>query len=130
MSEQVLYKASPSMIRSRPFIFLFFVALIVVYGLGLLFLIWWWVRCKCITLIVTNERTTLRKGIFAKITTEVWHQDVRNVQIEQMFLQRLLGVGNVGISSSGQSGFEIAVDGIPSPGKVKRIIDENRRARR
>jgi uncharacterized membrane protein YdbT with pleckstrin-like domain len=130
MSEKVLYRAFPAMFRSRPILFLIFVALIIVYGLGLLLLIWWWVRHKCTTLIVSNERTTLRKGIFAKITTEVWHQDVRNVQLEQSFLQRLCGVGSIGISSSGQSGFEISVDGIPSPGRVKQLIDEHRRSMR
>ena len=130
MSETVLYKASPAMFRQRPFVFLFFVACIVLYGLGLLFLFVWWVRQKCTTLIVTNERTTLRKGILAKLITEVWHQDVRNVQVNQMILHRPLGVRDIGISSAGQSGFEISVSGIGSPGRVKKIIDENRRAAR
>ena len=69
----------------------------------------------------------MRRGILAKNVTEVWHQDVRNVQLDQTFLQRIFDVGKVGISSAGQAEIEITVNGIPDPDRVKELIDEHRR---
>ncbi len=113
------------MFRNRPVEFVVNVLLcLIVVGFILFFV--WWLRCKGTTLTVTNKRTILRRGILSKSITEVWHRDVRNVQLDQTFFQRILGVGQVGISSSGQSGLEISVTGIPDPDLVKRLIDQHR----
>jgi uncharacterized membrane protein YdbT with pleckstrin-like domain len=53
-------------------------------------------------------------------------EDVRNIQVSQSFFQRIFGVGWVGISSSGQSGIEIGVDGIPDPEMVRGLINQGR----
>ena len=124
--ERVLYTAHPSMFRNRPISFLLCVAAIPLWGIGLAILLIWWFRTLRTALIVTDRRTVLRKGLFSKYTTEVMHCDARNVQLGQTFFQRILGVGAVGISSSGQSGIEIEVAGMPRPGKIKRIIDQAR----
>ncbi|MFK7770233.1 MAG: PH domain-containing protein [Mariniblastus sp.] len=123
--EKTLYQENPSMFRNRPVEFVINVLLCVVVVGFILFFIWW-LRCKGTTLSVTNKRTILRRGILSKSVTEVWHQDVRNVQLDQTFFQRILGVGQVGISSSGQSGLEISVNGIPDPDRVKLLIDQHR----
>ena len=123
--EKTLYQENPSMFRNRPVEFVVNVLLcLIVVGFILFFV--WWLRCKGTTLTVTNKRTILRRGILSKSITEVWHRDVRNVQLDQTFFQRILGVGQVGISSSGQSGLEISVTGIPDPDLVKRLIDQHR----
>ena len=56
------------------------------------------------------------------------YRNVRNIQVRQSFLQRMFNVGWIGISSAGQSGVEIEVNGIPDPERVKEIIDEHRNA--
>ena len=89
----------------------------------------WWVKCKGTTLTVSSERTRLRRGILSKSITEVWHQDVRNVQLKQTLFQWLFGVGMIGISSAGQSGVEISVSGIPDPEVIKSLIDTHRMRR-
>ena len=127
--EETLYKASPAMFRNNPIGFILACILcLVVVGLGILLI--WWLRCKGTVLTVTGERTTLREGILSKSINEVYHSDVRNVKIQQSFFQRLLGVGSIGISSAGQSGMEIQIQGIENPDKVKQIIDECRRKSR
>jgi uncharacterized membrane protein YdbT with pleckstrin-like domain len=63
----------------------------------------------------------------SKSVTEVWHQDIRNVQLNQSFFQRIFDVGSIGISSAGQSGLEISVTGMPNPDQVKALIDGHRR---
>lgn len=124
--EETLYKQHPAMFRNNPIGFVVSVILIAAVGLGLIILLVWWIRCLDVTLEVTEKRTILRKGILSRYVTEVMHSNVRNVQIGQSVLQRLFGVGYIGISSAGQSGIEIEVNGIADPGEVKRIIDENR----
>lgn len=124
--EVTLYDENPSMFRNRPVEFIVTAVLCLVVVGFVIFLVWW-LRCKGTQLTITNDRTRLRKGILSKSITEVWHQDVRNVQLNQTFFQRLLGVGSLGISSAGQSGLEISVSGIPDPEQVKELIDQHRR---
>jgi len=74
-------------------------------------------------LIVTNKRTIHRTGLFSRSTSEVMHDHVRNVEINQSFLDRVFRVGHVGLSSAGQFDIEIAIDDIPNPGALREIID-------
>jgi uncharacterized membrane protein YdbT with pleckstrin-like domain len=120
----VLYQSHPAMFRNHPVYFLVCVLLIPV-AVGLVLLLVWWIQTLATTLIVTNEQTTLRRGILSKYTNDVFHTSVRNIQIRQTFFQRLFDVGWIGISSSGQEGVEIEVNGIPHPEKVKQIIDDH-----
>lgn len=82
----------------------------------------WWLETMYTELTVTSKRTVLRKGIIAKQTTEVQHDDVRNIQVDQNVYERLAGVGDLAISSSGQDELEIHVHGIPRPNEVAEII--------
>lgn len=124
--EQTLYHRHPSMFRNRPLLFVFFVLIIPVYGVGLILLMLWWLRSLGTTLTVTDKRSTQRSGLLSKSITEIWHRDVRNVLVEQSFFQRVFGVGAIGISSSGGGGVEIQVSGMPSPYKVKEFVDSGR----
>jgi hypothetical protein len=121
-TEQTVYLAHPAMFRNSPIGFLICILLIPILGLGLLLLLVWWLNTLGTTLTVTDRRTILRKGLLSKYTTEVFHKDVRNIQVGQSFLQRIFHVGHIGISSSGQAGIEVEVDGIPAPNRVKEIL--------
>lgn len=125
--EPILYEANPAMFRNNPVWFVACVLLSVV-GVGLVLLLIWYLQTRATTLIVTSDQTTLRKGLLSKETNDVFHENVRNIQIKQSFFQRLMGVGYIGISSSGQAGLEIEVNGIPDPDRVKEIIDEHRQS--
>ena len=82
----------------------------------------WWLKTIATTLTVTSKRTTVWRGIIAKETSEVQHDDVRNIQIDQSVLERLLGVGKIAISSSGQDGLEVVVKGVPTPADIAAMI--------
>ena len=129
--EQILYEASPAMFRNRPVSFILCVILSFVV-IGLIIFLVWYLRSRATQLTVTNEQTTLRKGLLSKYTTDVFHENVRNIIVRQSFFQRMMGTGYVGISSAGQGGIEIEINGIPDPDRVKQIIDDcrDRRPRR
>ena len=58
--ERVLYMAHPLMFRNQQILFLLGVAAIALWGLGLVFLLIWWLQTLGTTLTVTDRRTVLR----------------------------------------------------------------------
>jgi hypothetical protein len=84
---------------------------------------WWWCDRYSAALIITTKRTTMQTGIFKRSTSEVVHDNIRNVQVDQTFWQRVWKVGKLGISSSGQDGIEVQVNHLPDPVKLREIID-------
>ena len=125
-SEETLLELHPAMFRSNPLGFVISVLLIGAVGIGLLILGWWWLETRAAELTITNKRTTQRTGLISKNTTEVLHRDVRNIQVSQSALQRIFGVGSLGISSAGQAGVEIQFSGVVDPDSVKALIDRHR----
>ncbi len=150
--EQDISVVHPAMFRAHPFRFLA-IAVLVLGGIGLAvaamssdkvwaWLSWvglvlsvagaiWWVVWYVaahlwVKLTISNKRTIRHEGIIRRHTSEVLHDHVRNVEIKQSFLQRILNVGYIGISSSGQDGIEIEVRDIPRPYALKALIDEYR----
>lgn len=77
------------------------------------------------SLSITQRRSKLRSGILSKQTSEVFHKDVRNVQISQGLIERIFDIGLISISSAGQDGFEIQIR-IHDPYKAKQLIDDAR----
>lgn len=147
-SERTLLRVHPAMFRKHPFQFALYWLLVAggllaagwwwsttgdtlgtaaavgVAALALVLLGTWWLQVLCTTLTVTTKRTIHRTGILSRRTTEVRHNDVRNLQLEQSVIERIFGVGDIAISSAGQAGLEIVADGIPHPDETIRTIRE------
>jgi len=93
-------------------------------------LIWWGAPHRWVKLTITNKRTIRQEGIIMRRTSEVLHNHIRNVRIEQSFMQRLLGVGGIWIDSAGGSDdtpVEIQMNNVANPYGVKQVIDQHRR---
>ena len=101
-----------------------FAFLVVVFGALLVVTVW--INRLGTVLIITNKRCILRKGIVSRSTTEVRHVDIRNIQVNQGIINRILNVGHIGISSAGQSDVEIKVSGLSDPTGVRNLIDSQR----
>jgi len=86
-------------------------------------LLWWWIDRYNTSLEITTKRTIMHHGILSKSSSEVVHDNIRNIQIDQSFLQRVMHVGKIGISSSGQDGVELQVNHLKDPDKIREIID-------
>lgn len=83
----------------------------------------WKVLTLAAGLEITTKRTIERKGLFSRATSEVLHDNIRNIQVDQTFWQRVCNVGSIGISSSGQDGIEVHMDAVPKPKELQRTID-------
>ncbi len=121
-----LATAPPAILKVEPALRENFILISACSVVGTLLLLSWWLDCLGHRLVVTDRRTIFRKGLLSKFTNEVLHSHVRNIQINQSVFQRLMHVGSIGISSSGQAGIEIFIRGIPNPYDVKSIIDQYR----
>jgi membrane protein YdbS with pleckstrin-like domain len=143
----VLYDSHPAMFRNHPVTFTLGLAVpLVLLAIGLLrrdvsglavlgtiglvlagiaYLVWW-LSCRATRLTITDRKVTLRRGLLTKDINEVRHEDIRNLRLTQGVLQRVLDVGNIGLSTAGQSGVEIEVNGLPRPHRVREIINQRR----
>lgn len=83
----------------------------------------WKVQKLSHSLEVTTKRSIEKRGLLSRRTSEVLHDNIRNIQIEQTFLQRLMNVGTLSIASSGQEGVEIQVEDLPGPDDIRKVID-------
>lgn len=101
------------------------IASLIALAVAMFFVGRWWINVLGTTLTVTNSRTILRKGILSKRTSEVQHDDVRNIKSDRNTLERLLNYGDIAISSSGQDDFEIVVNDVPDPDGILEIIRRN-----
>ena len=54
---------------------------------------------------LTNERLIVTKGLLSKSIDEIELFRVKDTKVEQTFLNRLVGIGHVGVSSSDKTGF-------------------------
>ena len=55
MADTLIYEAHPAMFRAHPCWFLFCVVLIAAFGLGLLLLLYWYIKNKATSLMVTEN---------------------------------------------------------------------------
>ncbi|QDV40929.1 Bacterial membrane flanked domain protein [Stieleria neptunia] len=86
---------------------------------------YWMIQSRFTTLTVTDDRTIYQRGIISRETSEVQHDDVRNIQLDQSFGERLLRVGDIGISSSGQDDLEVVAKRLPHPDSIIKLIRGN-----
>lgn len=146
--EQEILVVRPAMFRAHPFRYLLIVIVFIggivgaIMGSATLILLvlglavslamaiwfgWWWMSTHWwLKLVITNKRSIRHEGIIQRHTTEVLHNHVRSVDINQTFLERVFRIGRIGIDSAGQEGIEIQINDIPGPYEIKQAIDRYR----
>jgi len=121
MAGTVIYQAHPAMFRAHPFWFIVFVLLVAAFGLGLLILLYWYIKTRATALTVTEHELLYEKGILSKERLAVSLRHVRAIQVNQSFVNRILGVGTIEISTAGDEP-EFTVADLPDPHEVREAI--------
>ncbi len=149
--EQTVIKARPEMFRAKPAWFMAHIIVLLagVVGVGyftfssskspggqiafgiigvvaLVSFLIWKIRNLGASLEVTTRRSIERVGLFSKFTSEILHEDVRNIQVTQSFRERLMGVGTIGISSAAQNEVELVAKDVRNPDRIREVIDAYR----
>ncbi len=81
-----------------------------------------WVRRASIVLRVYPGRILLERGLFSKCYREFMARDIRSIDIDQGLLARIVGIGNLTISTAATVDAAEQIKGIPDPKVVRDLI--------
>ena len=121
MTGTLVYEAHPAMFRAHPMWFILCVVLIPAFGVGILLLIYWYILTRATALSVTEHEIMYERGILSKDRTSVSLRHVRAVNVSQDFINRILGVGTVEISTAGDEP-EFTIKDLPDPHTIREAI--------
>ena len=121
MADTILYQAHPGMFRSHPFLFILCILLIPAFGIGILLLLYWYIKTRMTSLTVTENEIMFEQGILSKDRTAVTLRHIRSVRVVQSFSNRILGVGTIEIATAGDHP-EFVVKDMPDPHEIREAI--------
>jgi uncharacterized membrane protein YdbT with pleckstrin-like domain len=121
MAGTVIYEAHPAMFRAHPFWFILSVLLILAFGIGIIILLYWYIKTRATALTVTDQDLLYERGILSKDRTSVSLKHVRSVNIAQGFINRILGVGTIQIATAGDEP-EFTIADMPDPYVIQETI--------
>ena len=98
--------------------------------LGVLPLLVVWVRVKSCGYRLSTQRLFVRRGWMSRHQNELELYRVKDVTVDQRFLQRLLGYGTVTVLADDDSTPTVVMPGISRPIRVKEMIRTQYRAAR
>ena len=99
--ETVLHRGRVSWWSQFGLILLGIITLIAV--VGLVFLVWAWVRVRSTEVAITNRRVIAKFGFIKRHTVEINLEKVEALRVEQGFWGRLLNYGTIFVSGAGSS---------------------------
>ena len=73
------------------------------------------------------ERITLERGLFSKCYQDFNPRDIRSIDVDQSFFARMVGIGNITISTSATVEAAEQLRSIPDPRGVRDLIIAQRR---
>lgn len=88
----------------------------------------WWKRAS-IALRIHPGRVTVERGMFSKCFREFRARDIRSIDIDQSFFDRMLGIGDLSISTAAATDASEQLKGIPRPHDVRDLILMQREGR-
>lgn len=71
--------------------------------------------------MINSETIESREGLIARKVKSIRVQDLRNINVNQSLVGRIIGVGDVEFSSAGGSGIEVTFRGVDKPLEVKAL---------
>jgi uncharacterized membrane protein YdbT with pleckstrin-like domain len=75
---------------------------------------------------LTSDRLIERRGLVATHRREMELTDVRSIEVDRSFAQRLLGIGDVMIASAASADFIIRLWDVPDPEQVAEMVRQAR----
>jgi uncharacterized membrane protein YdbT with pleckstrin-like domain len=144
MSSDLLYSENPKMPRNNPFMFTLIIILniaglvaairldqqslqiigLVVWLGTVIWLLIWYLQIKSKKLSVTNRDMLYEEGLLRKNRKELALDKVRTVEVDQSFVERIFGVGEVRVFTAGDQP-EIVVKGLPDPNRIRELVKQN-----
>ncbi|MBJ3777413.1 PH domain-containing protein [Acuticoccus mangrovi] len=120
------YREHPTMFADEPGKFIL-ACLLVPFGVGIIWLVWWYITNRSALVTIDEERVTLRRGIFSKESVEVEMGSIRAVRVDQSFVDRIFNCGILKVYTAGDNP-EIVQAGLPDPDRLRAALRSARGA--
>jgi len=85
-----------------------------------------WYRRASVVMRVFPNRVTLERGVFSKCYRDFLPRDIRSIDVDQGFLARMVGIGDITISTAATVEAVEKVEGIPDPKGIRELILKQR----
>ena len=120
---RIIYQASPVMFGARPFLYILYLLLCPLL-IGFILLYGWHCKRKGIRLVVDESRISLETGKISRSTNDIFHENIHSIQTNQTAIQRIFNIGSIIVQSTRVEQPEIAVNNIPCPMKLKKLLED------
>jgi uncharacterized membrane protein YdbT with pleckstrin-like domain len=81
-----------------------------------------WYRRASLVMRVFPSRITIERGFFSKCYQDYLPRDIRSIDVDQSFGQRIVGIGDITISTSATAEASEKIEGIPDPRGIRELI--------
>lgn len=81
-----------------------------------------WCRRASTILRVHANRITLERGLFSKCYQDFLPRDIRSIDVDQSLLGRMVGIGDITISTAATVEAAEKIEGVPDPKGVRELI--------
>jgi len=71
---------------------------------------------------VYSQRVTIERGLFSKCYQDYNPKDIRSIDVDQSFMQRMLSIGNLTLSTAATVDAAEQINDIPDPKGVRDLI--------
>jgi curved DNA-binding protein CbpA len=85
-----------------------------------------WYRRASVVLRVFPNRVALERGVFSKCYRDFLPRDIRSIDIDQSLLARMVGIGDITISTAATVEGAERIKGIPDPKGIRELILKQR----
>ena len=79
-----------------------------------------------VVLRIYSGRVTLERGIFSKCYQDFVPRDIRSIDIDQSLLGRIVGIGDITISTAATVEAAERIEGVPDPKGIRELILKQR----
>ncbi|HTS16985.1 MAG TPA: PH domain-containing protein [Verrucomicrobiae bacterium] len=81
-----------------------------------------WFRRNSVVLRIYPGRIVLERGLVSKSSRELIARDIRSIEIDQGIIARMVGIGDLTISTAATVDPDEEIEGIPNPKAVRDLI--------
>ena len=84
-----------------------------------------WINRASHKLYIYSKKLVYEMGFLNKTYKEIMKKDIRTIEVDQPFIDRILGIGSLKFATSGTEGYEIIFKGVKNPHKIKKDIEKS-----
>lgn len=103
------------------------------FGIGMILLVWQAIVRACIVYVLTDRRIVAAFGVFRRTGADVPLTNVQHLVMDRTFLERVFGVGTIGVATAGTGRVEVVWMSVPNPeatlSHIRRAADDARSSR-